>query len=93
MTTLSLFQTNMNNASNAITNLTSNKIIYDFKIKNRLTAISKNLFEIIIFISQSDELKKILDQTRFRFCQKAFDAVFLKTSRRNYNMIKNINLY
>ena len=78
MTALSLFQANMNNASNAITDLTSNRIIYDFKVRNRLTIVSKNLFEIIIFISQSDELKVFFDQTRFRFRQKIFDIVFFE---------------
>lgn len=74
MTTLFFIESNMNNASNAITELISNEIVYGFKMKNRLTMISKNLSEILIFASNN--LKKNLDKTQLRFCQKTFDIVF-----------------
>lgn len=71
---LSLIQANINNSSNATTELISNEIIYEFKMKNRLIAVSNNLDDKIMDVSDK-ELKKILDETRLRFWQKASDVV------------------
>ena len=63
ITTLFLIQTNMNNVFNATINLTSNQIIYDFKIRNKLTAVLKN-FEQFTFILNK-KFKKVFDDTQF----------------------------
>ena len=75
MTVLFVIQTNINNAFNATINLTSNEIIYDFKIRNRLTTILKNFNEQFKFMS-NQKLKKNLDDTRFQFRQKTSNVIF-----------------
>ena len=64
----------MNNVFNATIDLTLNEIIYDFKIKNRLTAISKNLKQFTVMSDK--ELKKNFDDTRFQFRQKTLNVIF-----------------
>ena len=64
----------MNNVFNATIDLTSNEIIYDFKIRNKLTIVLKN-FEQFTFMSNK-KLKKIFDDTRFQFRQKISNVIF-----------------
>ena len=62
MTALSLIQINMNNSSNAIIELIFSELMYDFKIKNRLTAVSKKINEQFM---TNTKLKNFFDKTRF----------------------------
>ena len=74
MAALSVIQTNMNNAPNATTGLTPNEIIYGFKIRDKLTAISENFEQSTVMPDK--ELKKALDDTRLQFRQEASNAIF-----------------
>ena len=67
-----MIQTNLNNSFNAIIELIFNELMYDFKIKNKLIAISKKIDEKFM---TNETLKKILNATRLRMRQKAADAV------------------
>ena len=78
MTALFLIQTNMNNSSNVITGLTSSEIMYDFKIRNKLTAISEKINDEFM---TNEKLKECLNETRFQFRQKAFDAIVFENAK------------
>ena len=73
MTTLSLIQTQLNNSLNASIDLTSNEICYEFKIRDHLMTLFvekiKKEFE------DSKKLKKMLNETKFKNCQEAIDAI------------------
>lgn len=68
-----MIQFNVNNAFNAVTSLTSNKLIYELKIKNRFTTISKKIDDKLVI---NKKFKKSLNAIRLRMRQKIFDAVF-----------------
>ena len=62
----------MNNSFNVITKLTSIEIIYEFKMKNKLTAFFENIADTFM---TNHEFKKNLNETRLRFKQKASNAM------------------
>ena len=72
---LSMIQTNLNNSFNAIIELILNEFMYDFRMKNRLIAISEKIDEKSI---TNGILKKSLNATRLRMRQEAIDAVIFK---------------
>lgn len=55
-----------------MTKLTLNELTYNFKVKNKLTAISKKINDKLMF---DKKLKKVLN-TCFKLRQKTFNAVF-----------------
>lgn len=63
----------MSNTLNAITGLIPNELTYDFKVRDKLTAISKKINDKFML---DKKLKEVLNATRFKMCQEAFDAVF-----------------
>ena len=63
----------MNNFSNATTDLTSNEIVYEFKMKNKLTTLSTTIDGKLM---QNKQLKKNLNKIRLQFRQKISNAVF-----------------
>jgi hypothetical protein len=70
---VSLIQTNLNNSSNVVIELFSNKLMYDFKIRNTLFVITDRSIS-----EQFTIFSKILDMlrnTRFRNRQETTDAV------------------
>ena len=73
--TLLMIQTNLNNSFNAIINLTLNELMYDFRMKDRLIAISKKIDEKFM---TNEIFKKFLNATRLRMRQKTIDAVIFK---------------
>ena len=75
MTTLLMIQTNFNNSFNAIIDLTFNELMYDFRMKNRLIAISKKIDEKFM---TNEIFKNFLNAIRLRMRQKAIDAVTFK---------------
>lgn len=65
----------MNNSSNVIIGFTSNELMYEFKVKNRLTAISEKIEET----SMTDKkFKEFLDAIRLQMRQKAADAMIFE---------------
>lgn len=62
----------MNNSLNVIIGLTLNKLMYDFKVRDCLTTISKKIDGKIML---DKKVKKILNATRLRMRQKAADTV------------------
>ena len=62
----------MNNFSNVSTGLIPNDIIYDFKVRDRLTTFSKTINGKFM---TDEKFKKNLNETRFQFRQKASDVV------------------
>lgn len=71
VTILSLMQIDFNNSSNAFTGLSSNEIIYDFKIRDVFTTLAKNTHASTTVVSDINTL----NETRLRFRQKATDVV------------------
>ena len=78
MAALSMIQTNFNNSFNAIIGLTLNELMYGFKIKDRLTAISKKIDEKFM---TNEQLKKSLNATRLRMRQETADAVTFENAK------------
>lgn len=78
ITALSIIQTNMNNSSNASTKLTPNELMYEFKIKNRLTAISEKIDGKFM---ANKNFKEALNATRLRIRQKAIDAMIFVNAK------------
>ena len=72
ITTLLMIQTNLNNSFNAIIELIFNELMYDFRMKNRLIAISKKIDEKFM---TNEIFKNFLNATRLRMRQKTADAV------------------
>lgn len=72
VTALLMIQVNMNNFLNAIIGLTSNELMYGFKVRDRLTVVSKKIDGKIM---SNKEVKKSLDATRLRMRQEAADVV------------------
>lgn len=62
----------MNNSLNVPINLRLNKLIYEFKVKNKLTTISKKINDRFMKVSK---LKKTLNKTRLRMRQKTVNAM------------------
>lgn len=75
MTILSLIQTNINNPFNATIELTLNKIIYDFKIKNKFIACSKKFVEKLVAMTNKN-LKKNFEKNTFALSSKNFERDF-----------------
>jgi hypothetical protein len=75
MTALSMIQANLNNASNAITDLASNEINYEFKVKDILRALYEQLKNTSMNETQFKLTNEKLNETRLRFRQKTADAV------------------
>ena len=73
MSAISMIQNNLNNFFNAIIELISNELMYDFKIKNRFTTVSKNIEKKFMI---DEEFKQSLNAIRLKMRQKTADAVF-----------------
>ncbi len=69
---ISLIQTNLNNSSNAITELCSNELNYDFKVKDIVSFLIENLKNS----SSQFNIMNMINETRLRNRQKAIDAIF-----------------
>ncbi len=69
---VSLIQTNLNNSQNVVTELCSNELIYEFKVKNIIFSLVKNLKNSFTQFKIMNLIKK----TRIRNRQKTANAIF-----------------
>jgi hypothetical protein len=71
----SMIQTSLNNASNIATRLFSNELMYDFKLRNTLFALTNKLTSKQ-FTTSSFKILHMLNDMRIRNRQKTTNAVF-----------------
>ena len=67
-----MIQNNLNNFFNATIGLISSELMYDFKIKNKFTAISETIKKKFMI---DKKFKQSLNATRLKMRQKTFDAM------------------